>query len=96
MLEITSAIKQMPKSKTPGKDQIIAEMIDSRDPTYLKILYKIFNLCWDTNTFPDKWQEVITIPIYKKGNKTNPLNYRPISLISIVTKLYMKNIQTRL
>lgn len=39
---------------------------------------------------PEKWKECITVPVFKKGEKTDPENYRGISLLGSVTKLFTK------
>lgn len=43
----------------------------------------------DTLGLPD-WRVAIIVPTYKKDNQEDPVNYRPISLLSIVSKLYAK------
>ena len=45
---------------------------------------------------PYSWLEAIVIPIYKKGNKDEPSNYRPISFPPIVGKLYARYLNNRL
>ena len=39
---------------------------------------------------PSDWKNANVIPIYKSGNRQTPANYRPISLISLVSKLFEK------
>ena len=47
----------------------------------------IFNLSIDTSTLPRQWRDAIICPIYKKYEKRNAANYRPVSLTSIVCKI---------
>ena len=47
----------------------------------------LFRRTLDEGTVPDDWREVNVTPLYKKGNKSTPGNYRPVSLTSVVCKL---------
>ena len=51
------------------------------------ILRLIFQTSYDTGTVPQEWREANVVPIYKKGRKSDPSNYRPISLTCIACKL---------
>lgn len=63
---------------------------------FYKTLEILFNKCWETNTFPKQWGEVLVLPIPKPGNTKNPKNYRPISLVNTMAKVYMGIIQQRI
>ena len=52
---------------------------------------KLFNLSIRLQKFPDSYKLSNVIPIHKKDSKTDPKNYRPISLNSIPGKLVAKN-----
>ena len=94
--EIFLAIKQLAKNKAAGKDSILNEMLKSSFPHFIDLLYQLFNKCWKNHKFPSSWGEVLVIPIYKKGNKSSPDNYRPISLVQNIAKLYLTIIQKKL
>ena len=51
--------------------------------TPLAIIYK----CIDKGTLPSQWKEAIVTPIFKKGCKSDPSNYRPVSLTTVVCKI---------
>ena len=60
-------------------------------------LTKLFNKCLTTETFPDIWKAAnITPIIYKKGDKTDKSNYRPISLLPAVSKVFERIIFNRI
>lgn len=73
--------------KASGPDQIPAKVLKSCASSLAPILQKIFQKSVDTAELPDEWRKANVIPIYKKGDRQNPANYRPVSLTSIPCKL---------
>ena len=57
---------------------------------FAEFLSKNFNSCLETGSFPDDLKFAEVVPIYKKNNKKDKSNYRPISLLSNISKLYEK------
>ena len=65
--------------------------VRSRDKIaeYLKpILRIIFQFSLNTGNVPNDWKIANVVPIYKKGERSNPSNYRPVSLTCIICKLF--------
>jgi Notch-like protein len=58
-------------------------------------LPKLINLCFETGEFPDLLKVAKVIPLHKKESIFNFLNYRPISLLSVFSKIYEKSIYRR-
>lgn len=56
----------------------------------LKPLTHIFNSSISKSVFPDMFKTAIVIPVFKKGNRDDVKNYRSISLISNVAKIFEK------
>ena len=55
----------------------------------------LFNLIFDTGIFPDMWRDGL-LPQYKRGNRLNPDNYRGITLLSVLGKLFTRVLNNRL
>jgi hypothetical protein len=72
--EITNA--KLKKYKSPGSDQIPAELIHAGGEILL------INSVWNKEELPDQWKESIIVPVHKKGDKTDCNNYCGISLLS--------------
>jgi len=51
------------------------------------VLTRLYNMSIEHGIFPEKWKLSSVVPIPKDGDRTNPSNYRPISLLSIVSKM---------
>ena len=63
----------------------------------LLIYDKMFNLILETGIIPQNWSKGVIIPIYKnKGHPTSPNNYRPITLLSCISKLLTSVLNARL
>ena len=57
---------------------------------------KIFNVILKTGTYPKLWKESFTISIYKSGDKTDPNDYRGVSLINCLPKIVNTILNNRL
>ncbi|XP_075772826.1 uncharacterized protein LOC142824999 [Pelodiscus sinensis] len=79
----------------PGKDGIRYQVFKKRDPGCL-VLAAIFNLCKQFRRIPSAWKSSMTVLLYKKGDRQDPGNWRPISLSSTIYKLYTSCLAARL
>jgi mannosyltransferase OCH1-like enzyme len=65
------AIGKLKSYKSPGTDQIQAELIKAGGKTLCSEIHKLIHSTWKKEKLPQQWKESITVPIYKKGGKTN-------------------------
>jgi hypothetical protein len=82
--------------KSPGSNQIPAELIQAGGETLRSEIYKLINSIWNQEEWPDQWNEFIILQIYKKDDTTDCSNYRGISLLSISYKILFSNLLTSL
>ena len=73
--------------KSPGIDQIPAELIKAGGRTIRYETHKLIISVWNKEELPEEWKESIVVPFYMKGDKTDCNNYRGISHLSSVYKI---------
>jgi hypothetical protein len=79
--EVEVAIGKLKRYKSPGVDQIPAELIQAGGETLRSEIHKLIRLIWSKEELPHQWKESIVVPIHKKADKTDCSNYRGISLL---------------
>lgn len=94
--ELCKAITQMKNGKAPGVDQITADMLKLDTACSTDILYPLVEKVWREEIFPEEWKEGIIVKLPKKGDPTKCGNWRGISLLSIVNKIFYKVILNRI
>ena len=82
--------------KSTGYDSLSNEIIKCLAETNPRIILKLFNLVFDSNAKIEQWAVAILTPILKSGPKMDPSNYRGISILSCLGKLYTAILNKRL
>ena len=72
--EVELAIEKLKSKKSPGTDQIPSELIKAGGKTIPYGIHKHIISISNKEELPEEWKESITVPIYKKGGKTNCSN----------------------
>jgi hypothetical protein len=70
-LEVEITIAKFKKYKSPGSDQILAELLKAGGEMLLSVIHKLINSVRNKEELPDQWKEFITVPIHKKGDDTD-------------------------
>jgi hypothetical protein len=77
------------KYKSPGSDQIPAEMLQAGGKILVSVIHKLITSIWNNEKLPDQWKESIIVPIHKTGDKIDCNNYHGISLLSTSYKIVL-------
>jgi len=78
--EVKKPSEKQKGHKSPGTDQIPAEMIKAEGRTIRSEIHKLVCSIWNREELDEEWKEFIIVAIYKKGDKTDCRYYRGISL----------------
>ena len=88
-------LKNLNCFKSFGPDGVHPKLLKSLagDSSFVDALVQLFRVCTDSGKLPDIWKSANLSALFKKGSKTDPLNYRPVSLTCILCKVYEKVIR---
>ena len=94
--EIIKTISTMKRNKSAGNDTVLPDFFIDSKHFIAPYLCKIYNKIYESGVYPEQWTKSIIVPIYKKGDRTNPANYRGISLINSMSKIFSLCLRNRL
>ena len=75
-------------NKANGHDEISIRVLKLCDKSIITALSILFQNCIETKTFPDTWKKSNIVPVHRKGDKQIDDNYRPVSLLTILRKIF--------
>ena len=93
---VERAIKALDNSKSPGADRIPVKILKDAINLVSKPLTLIYNASLERGIFPRIWKLARVTPIHKAGTKTDVNNYRPISVLSVVSRILEKIVHDQL
>ena len=95
--EIQKSIRNLKNGKAYGGDEILNEYIKSTAQLFMPLYVSLFNKVFSGGVLPETWLDGYIKPIYKnKGSPEDPENYRPITILSCLGKLFTSVLNNRL
>ena len=91
---VSKLLMNLDPHKAMGPDGLHPRVLKQLAPAIAPILKQIFQKSIDTGEVPNDWKEANVSPIFKKGQRYNPANYRPVSLTCLCSKV-MEHIITK-
>lgn len=94
--EIQKAAKSLKSNKATGLDCLLNEYFIESIDILCSHIGDIFNAILESGFFPDKWTEGVIVPVLKKGDPKLVNNYRGITLVSCLSKLFTSILNARI
>ncbi|XP_052750997.1 uncharacterized protein LOC128200723 [Galleria mellonella] len=82
--------------KSSGPDGIPAVVLKQCAPELCPVLTRLFTISYSTGQFPSTWKTTLVHPVPKKGDKSDPSNYRPIAIASLLSKVMERIVNAQL
>ena len=90
-------ITNLDSSKASGPDCIPVVLLKNCEPELSYILAKLFSICLKKSCFPDCWKVSSVVPVFKNvGERSVAKNYRPVSFLFVVSKVFEKLVNNRI
>ena len=94
---VKKVIMNLDLSKASGPDYIPVVVLKNCDPELSYILAELFKKSLEESFFPDWWKVSSVVPVFKDvGERSTAKNYRPVSLLSVVSKFFEKLVNNRI
>ena len=84
---VANKINNMKENKSPGVDGIAPKILKETVEQMCTPLAHVFNMSLQEGIVPLEWKEANIIPLFKKGSRNKSVNYRPVSLTSVICKV---------
>lgn len=94
--EVRLALTSMKNGKTKDNTGIVAEMLKARSEAFINAVAQLFTEIMQLGQIPEHWRLTAIKVLFKKGDVKLPGNYRPISILSILYKVFSKVLVLRL
>ena len=89
--DVRKKLQQLKSNKATGPDGIPARVLCEFADVLPKPYLKMFNFSFKSSTVPNDWKCANIVPIYKSGERSDPNNNPPISLLSIRSQSYERH-----
>lgn len=94
--EVSILISQLDTQKSRGHDNIPADLVKANVGPFSGIIAELFNRMLLTGSYPNIMKIAKVTPVFKSGDSFDPSNYRPISTLSVINKIFEKLLTVRL
>ena len=94
---VRKVIMNLDLSKASCPDYIPVVVLKNCEPELSYILAELFNKCLKESCFPDCWKVSSVVPVFKNvGDRSTAKNCHPVSLVSVVSKVFEKHVNNRI
>ena len=89
--KIEQLIQRIKPNVATGIDELPAKLIKEAAPVIMEDLKNIVNLSYESKVFPDRLKIATVKALHKKGDNNDPSQYRPVSILTIISKVFERS-----
>ena len=93
--EVIGIINSLPNKSSSGEDEISNILAKTAGSVITKYLTSLINVSFYEGSFPSELKKAKVFPLFKSGSRVEENNYRPISLLNVLSKIYERSMFTR-
>ena len=94
--EVRNILRNLDPGRATGPDEIPTRVLKECAAELASPFSRLFQLLFSRGSFPDQWKTARVIPIHKRDSKSDPSKYRPISLLSVISKVMESSVHKQL
>ena len=94
--DVKRTLRKLKPDKATGPDEVPTRILKECSAELARPLSCLFQLCFSNGMFPHQWKIAHVIPVHKRNSKSDPSMYRPISLLSNISKVMETIVQIQL
>ena len=84
---IINLLKNLDSKKANGPDKVPTTLLKITASEIAAVVTFLFSQSYETGQLPNDWRNAHVVPVFKKGEKRDPCNYRPVSLTAVLCKI---------
>ena len=93
---VVDSLSSLSANKAIGVDKISSNMLKDAAPFIVSSVSKMINISLLTSVFPQRWKTAKVTPLHKNGDRSDVNNYRPISVLPVVSKIVERHVHDSL
>ena len=95
--EVQLVCSRLNPNTTQGPDSIPVLLVRNCQKSVISAITSLFNSCWKSGLLPESWKKANSIALFKgKGSRSNPFNYRLVSVTSILSRIMERVVKSRM
>ena len=96
--DVAKELKRLNVYKSSGPDEVHPKLLKSlaENDGFVNAVGELMRCCVSNAKIPNEWKKANVIPLHKNGSRSDPANYRPVSLTSIICKVYERIVRNHI
>ena len=91
-IQVIDILKKISRHKAAGIDKLSARLLRIAAPVIASSVSRLINYSFSIGSVPQRWKTSKVTPLFKSGDASDPSNYRPISVLPVLSKIIERHV----